>query len=328
MDRRIWCVVLSAGCIESNIRGPNFPPDPIYNPADIENTIVVDRVLQTTTPQADILWMIDNSCSMGNEQDELTQNFPFFMNFFLGSGLDYHIAVTTSDTISNDYPGAAGTLTRAGPTRFITPETDNAVATFQNLANVGVNGTYPERGVHGVFLALEVKADLNEDFIRDDAALHTICISDERDYTLDSVITLPEFIDWYDGIKPTIPERTFSAIVSNQGERYAQVSEAIGGIKWNLTDDDWPELLQQLGLTASGFQQEYFLSQPPIESTIQVEVETPDGAVKQYDPIIDFTYDGARNSITFVEEVPTELSIVRITYQLLSTAQDGFDEIE
>jgi hypothetical protein len=275
--------------------------------------------LQVTTPQADILWMIDNSCSMGNEQADLVENFPSFMNFFLGSGLDYHIAVTTSDTISNDYPGSAGTLTRAGSVRVIDPDTPNAIQTFQAMANVGTSGRFPERGIGAVFLALEIKRDLNDDFFRDEAALHTICISDEADYTEENVVTLNEFINWYDGIKPVVSDRTFSAIVAERGDRYADVTREIGGVGWNLIDDNWPGLLQELGIQASGFSQEYFLTQPPIASTIHVEVERPNGGVQLFDPIIDYTYNEARNSITFLNEVPEERSVVRITYQLLST---------
>ena len=52
---------------------------------------VTDVSTQVTTPEVDVLFVIDNSCSMNNEQSELTANFPSFMAYFLDSGLDYHI---------------------------------------------------------------------------------------------------------------------------------------------------------------------------------------------------------------------------------------------
>ena len=45
----------------------------------------------------DILWVIDNSCSMTEEQQALSQNFASFVQYFVGSGLDYHIGVVSTD---------------------------------------------------------------------------------------------------------------------------------------------------------------------------------------------------------------------------------------
>ncbi len=329
MDRRLWIVPLTgplwaSGCIENNFGGPTIQPDPMGQPAQLENTTIVDEVLQVTTPKADILWMIDNSCSMGNEQDDLVENFPYFMSFFVGSGLDYHIAITTSDTISSDYAGSSGTFVR-GPGGFtvIDPDTPDPVGTFSSMAKVGVGGRFPERGIGAVYLGLEFKLDgPNDGFWRDDAALHTICISDEADYTEESVVTLGEFIDWYDGLKDVVSDRTFSAITDTRGDRYREVAREIGGVLWDLQDENWPGLLEQLGLQASGFETEYFLTQAPIESTIQVQIVTPEGAVQNYDRDIDWIYNPARNSIAFLDFVPEERHTVRITYELLSADEE------
>jgi hypothetical protein len=196
------------------------------------------------------------------------------------------------------------------------------------MARVGINGKFPERGIGAIFLALEEKLDgPNEGFWRDDAALHTIAISDEADYTQDSVVTLPEFIDWYDGLKDQIPQRTFSAITAQRGSRYRDVARQIGGVDWDLADENWPGLLEQLGLQASGFDTEYFLTQAPIEATIQVQIVTPEGAVQNYDRDVDWIYNPQRNSITFLDFIPEELHTIRITYELLSAdqLQNGID---
>jgi len=333
MDRKMWLVTLTTpmwgGCIETGIGGPRAQSGPLGNPAELENTIVVDEVLQVTTPKADILWMIDNSCSMGDEQGDLTENFPFFMDYFLGSGLDYHIAITTSDTISSNYAGADGTFVRGpGGITVIDSDTPDQVATFSAMAKVGTGGRFPERGIGAVFLALEEKIDgPNAGFWRDDAALHTICISDEADYTEDNVVTLPEFIDWYDGQKDQLSQRTFSAITAQRGGRYRDVAREIGGVDWDLAEENWPGLLEQLGLQASGFDTEYFLTQAPIDATIVVQIVTPEGAVQNYDRDVDWVYNPQRNSITFLDFIPQELHTIRITYELLSAdqVQNGVD---
>src|SRR5262245_34619860 len=44
----------------------------------------------------DLLFVIDNSGSMGQEQTNLIANFPNFINVLDMSGLDYRVAVTTT----------------------------------------------------------------------------------------------------------------------------------------------------------------------------------------------------------------------------------------
>src|SRR5688572_17447955 len=94
----IWLV---AAC--GSEQGFREPP-PVYPPSaplPIADETRVDRIVQVVTPQVDVLWMIDNSSSMGDEQTALGENFPLFMDFFLNSGLDYHIGVTSSDVDDN-----------------------------------------------------------------------------------------------------------------------------------------------------------------------------------------------------------------------------------
>lgn len=320
----IWTLALLAGCgIENNL-GVDLPqwPDSIAPPvSDLTQT---DVIVQVTTPKVDILWMIDNSCSMSNEQSDLTENFPYFMDYFLGSGLDYHIAITSSD-VSNgsNYPGAEGTLVVRNGISVIETDTPNQVPQFQAMAGLGVSGRFPERGLAATYLALEVKVDtVNAGFYRDEAALHTIIISDEPDYTLASTITQPEYVDWYDGLKPETDMRTFSAIINGRvGTKYRDTAVQVGGIVWDLEQENWPALLEQLGLQAAGLKREYFLSQRPVPGTLEVSVETPTGAVLRFDEDEEYTYDPTRNSITFVEFIPEALSKVVLHYELLAAEQ-------
>ena len=63
--------------------------------------------MQVTVPSVDVLWVIDNSCSMTEEQQALTDNFNKFVQYFVGSGLDYHIGVVSTnwDNESGDHRG-------------------------------------------------------------------------------------------------------------------------------------------------------------------------------------------------------------------------------
>ena len=321
--------MLAVGC-DSDVNLFNDPPDlPVPNHPDLENETQTDVIVQVTTPTVDVLWTIDNSCSMQDEQQALTENFPKFMDYVLGSGLDYHIGVTSTDL---DDPSHKGKLQNGGtPYKFIDTDTPNAIGVFTSMASMGTTGSGTERGLGGTYNALETYKDtFNEGFQRDEAALHTIVLSDEADLTQASVITEPEFIKWYDDIKKEADERTFSSIVDLQtGRSYIHVTEQIGGILWNIRDENYAQVLDQLGVQAAGLKREYFLSKIPVLGTITVQVVEPAGVTHGFDEAIgdplvgDWTYSGQRNSITFLEYLPKELSKVVITYTVQSTVVDG-----
>jgi hypothetical protein len=60
-----------------------------------------DFFVQTETNKVDILWIIDNSSSMCQEQNALTENFDAFIEGLAGINADFRLAVTTTDMDPN-----------------------------------------------------------------------------------------------------------------------------------------------------------------------------------------------------------------------------------
>src|SRR5690606_6616624 len=109
-----------------------------------------DQFVQNTAQDAaiDILWVIDNSGSMGNEQDDLANNFDLFIRDFITRGIDFKMAITTTDGRSS-YAGV-----QRGDTNLLTDEAAAAnesqfIQNFQNWIRVGTNGSGNEMGLHG-----------------------------------------------------------------------------------------------------------------------------------------------------------------------------------
>jgi hypothetical protein len=153
--------------------------------------------------RVDMLFVIDNSASMADEQANLVASFPGFIagiESILPSS-DYHVGVITTD--DNEYNGGScqriGALTTAtggemssdaqcGPyangERFMTAADDLEQA-FSCAAQVGVDGDGVERPMDAIAAALRPsEADLgkcNEWFLRDDALLVLVLITDEED---------------------------------------------------------------------------------------------------------------------------------------------------
>jgi hypothetical protein len=165
----------------------------------------------TTRPNAacgkmDILFVIDNSGSMQEEQKNLADNFPKFVdvldNFRAGSAaLDYRVAVTTTGVTftrasplggrMQQGPYEDGNLRRvAGMSKgWLERGEPGLRETFATLANVGINGSANEMPLHALRLAVNerVKDGRNRDFLREDALLAVVFLTDEEDCSQDDL---------------------------------------------------------------------------------------------------------------------------------------------
>lgn len=315
--------LLFSGCIEYQ-PGSTLPNVYSNNPRPLEPIEQTDKLVQVTQPKVDVLFVIDNSCSMSDEQSQLSTNFPLFMAYFLGSGLDYHIGTVSTDM--ND-SGQSGKLWSSNGYLWIDEQTVNPEQVFTNISVMGTGGSGIEKGRDAAYSAIEIRKNgYNAGFIREEATLNIIAVSDEEDQSTD--IGLNEFINWYLNLKSYSDMVSFSSIVSpgngcdtTAGNNYLAITSAIvaaggSGIEWSICSDQWDSLLEQLGLQASGLRREYFLSQLPIPETIAVTVKEDDiyYAFVEGD---DWVYNQPRNSVIFNEYVPSPLAEVYVTYDLL-----------
>ena len=91
----------------------------------------------------DILWVIDNSASMGPYQQRVQNSAEAFIEQFENHKFQFHIAVTTTDAYESDsnavWQGDSGT-------KVITPETLELELAFQqNVAGAGTGGSTTEK---------------------------------------------------------------------------------------------------------------------------------------------------------------------------------------
>ena len=327
MKNSLWLLLLAGGCIEYT-PSSTLPPAGVANPRPLETPRQTDKLVQVQVPEVDILFTIDNSCSMWEEQTALANNFPIFMDFFLGSGLDYHIGVISTDTYDNSH---SGKLIQASGYRWIDEETTQPSDVFGQMAVLGTGGSGDEKGRDAAYRGLEIltqsETDYNYGFVREDASLHTVFVSDENDHS--DTITRGEWVGYLTTLKWSEDMITASSIVSpnpvcpdaaEPGDDYVSVTNSVGGIFWSICNDDWGDVLEQLGIQASGLRREYFLSQLPVPGTIEVWV-VENGVTYTFEEEIDWIYDENRNSIMFNEYVPGALAEVFVEYDELSASE-------
>ena len=152
----------------------------------------------------DILFIVDDSGSMKEEQDNLAKNFPKFVEKIQsfktkgGSALDWRIAVTTTArnlTYSVSTPfgpmamtekGDDGAFRHKGCTtakKWVEKSDPDPIKTFSCMAKAGTGGASIEMPLYATELALvdRVKDGTNAGFLRPDALLAVIILTDEDD---------------------------------------------------------------------------------------------------------------------------------------------------
>jgi len=129
-----------------------------------------DNFSQGGESKADILFVIDNSCSMGNEQEALGENSDLFIRNLMDSDVDFQIAVITTDS----------TALRGG---IMTKDTAGLEDLLESSIVAGTMGYPEEMGQEYAKLALEPGGplDASSGFQRENSFLSVIIVSDEED---------------------------------------------------------------------------------------------------------------------------------------------------
>lgn len=138
----------------------------------------IDADFQVFTPTADILFVIDDSGSMGVHQSNLIANIGTFTNEFTqGAALDYHIGVVTTDTYDSYKDGKL-----QGRIPFITPQTPNGMSELAANMRVGTMGSGTEAPFDAAAALFSAEnATINAGFVRPEAALAVVFITDAED---------------------------------------------------------------------------------------------------------------------------------------------------
>jgi len=175
--------------------------------------------------KVDFLFAIDNSGSMTAQQIQLLNSFDGFITAIQASLEDsvdsYHVGVVTSDNYSGNAPGCntlgdlvsqtAGSNSSntdctpfAQGDRFAT-ELDDLMVKFPCIAQVGTTGSGTEQPVTATIAALDpakaVPGGCNENFLRDDAILVVVVLTDDPPAsTLDDANPATDTSGWYDAV--------------------------------------------------------------------------------------------------------------------------------
>ncbi|RME28059.1 MAG: VWA domain-containing protein [Deltaproteobacteria bacterium] len=256
-------------------------------------------------PPSDIMFLVDQSCSMGDDQARLANNFSTFISSLDGYTTDWQIMVVNDD----DGCSNSGILKRT---------TSGYQSIFQSAVKEG-GGDYTEAlltvGTHAV--EKTDPGECNTTFLREDAMLHMIFVSDEPEQSPGS---WSSYLDQIIAKKGSAANVRMSAIAgpvgtsscADPGTGYADVVNATGGVFLDICSN-WATSANLADLAeASVFQDTYELSREPIVDTITVKVNDSNRANG-------WSYDATINAVVFSGNIPGEGDRVEVSYAGVAT---------
>jgi len=273
-----------------------------------DETCYTDTYTQAGNMEVDVLWVVDNSCSMYEEQGYLSYFADSFFDAMAALGVDFHVAVVTTDT-----------ATFFGSTPVMDNSTPNLLDEFDDAVSVGTSGSGTEQGLLYGSLAvtppLSDPGEANDGFLRERAGLRVVYLSDEDDQSPGST---SGYVDLVAGLMVNPDHLVLSGItgqISGCASAYTapEYEDAIaltGGVSESICDSDWSTPLENIGNTAEHYADTFPLTATPDETTIQVfvnGVQVTSG----------WSYDATLQAVIFDwTDVPDNGDAVEIQYTL------------
>ncbi|MBT3984249.1 MAG: hypothetical protein HOE90_23035, partial [Bacteriovoracaceae bacterium] len=280
---------------------------------DSQNTITITENFAGKSEQesgkVDILWVVDNSGSMENEQAALSYNFDIFINQFIDQDIDFQMGITTTDPrrwYNGDMVGDPSKLNSS----YAKSNESSFLRHFKNQIQVGTNGYGEEMGLKTMKSFLEK----NSSIFRDDAYLAIVILSDEEEQSSSSA---NNYVNFLSTLKPNAGMVKVHSIVTKElnnnqwetvGQKYLDVSSATNGIQASIKEDFFG-ILQDMGEKIVTFATSFPLSNTPIESSLEVyindELQTSG-----------WSFDASINAVKFDENMaPQDGDQIKVVYE-------------
>lgn len=212
-----------------------------------EGSDYVDEFDQPISGKVDIMFYIDQSCSMDDDKAEMSAKFSMFIDELEDIDADYLVMAVTADNGCHNID-------------YIWPDTDNKDEIFQQAVN-GDGGLFTESGLTIAKHATQPSSisGCNNEFLRENSTVSLVLISDEPDQSPSE--------NGYAQIVPEIlgqaPSTYISAVAgplpqgcedggqsADAGHGYYEATQATGGLFLSICDSDWGTKLTSIAEAA------------------------------------------------------------------------------
>lgn len=283
------------------------------------------------TRKVDVLFIVDNSSSMLEEQQKMGERLSSFIDYL--SMADWQIGITTTDVSNGNYGLKGSLLTFAGTqTKVLTPQIPNYESAFlQTVVREETNNcssgcpSVTEQPMKASILAMSKHQGVNQGFFRDGADLAIVILSDE-----DEMSTGPsnatrgnDVIDAFHQTFGAEKKMTAYGIIvkpddlscqsqqaggANQaGNLLADFVQQTGGVLGSICDTDYSQNLQRIGERVQQTLSSIELKVVPDPSTLRL-VFTPVDSTSAY------TMSG---KTIYFDDPPPEGTQINVFYESL-----------
>lgn len=217
----------------------------------------------------DVLFVVDNSESMLDEQKKLAGNFASFIQSANALAIDYRVAVTTTDmdvdqgTLQGDHP-----IVKPGSWKD-----------FMDNVIVGTGGSMNERGLAAATASLS-SPHAFAPWMRDEALLVLVFVSDEDDKSPGPAADYYQgFVDLKGGdpgavlVHAIVGPLDGSCDEADPGFRYADVAELGGGSVASICDESFADTLLDFGDRTFASKTQFVLAGPAWPGSVSVIVD-------------------------------------------------------
>ncbi len=261
--------------------------------------IWVDSFIQPTSMEGvDILWVIDTSGSMHDDEQRLLAGIEAMMNSLPTQGWRLNMISNSPPHVHTDaqFPLVPG------------DDLADAKAMFYSMKG----GVY-EQGFDALEAYLYHNPYANQ-WMRDDAALLVVFVSDEEDQSNQSV---GEFVNYYTGLRDHVflasivhldPAESLCNVSSyNTGYNSIDATQQLGGVVVDICSEDWAPGVQDASAQVEPYE-ELELTHRPVDNEIYVFIN----GIPNYD----WHYVRDDNTVYF-DIVPESNDLVEIAYPYL-----------
>ncbi|NOY24792.1 MAG: hypothetical protein GXP62_02875 [Oligoflexia bacterium] len=306
-----------SACVDTGVSAQGTQ---VVDPVTVEETFI-----QQPMPKVDVLWVVDSTCSMAEEQAALVDAFGAFADALDSLDLCWQAGVVTTDVSGDD----AGVL--QGSPWIIHADLDDPAQAFAQAAQVGTNPLATEAGLGAAWLALSPPLidDENRGFRRPDASLHVVVLSDGDDDSsqvlgADPAGSFEDFLASQSAANGL--DAQLSAVVGDvpdgcasaqPGTTYTAVAQATGGTVASICSTSFDQVAQAVGQASIDWPVSFTLQATPVADSVDAWIDEAriDSA--------NFSIDVDQPAIVFATPPPAD-SIIRVRYTLPeSPTSDG-----
>jgi hypothetical protein len=234
----------------------------------------------TYNNKVDLVLMVDNSSSMSTYQNKLAAQAGGMLAALNSYGMDYHIVVVTTDMRAG---GNGGIF--VGSPKVLTNTTPNLSSVLSTRIQQGMLGSDLERGL----LSIETALTHETGFLRDDALLAILSLSNEDDYSDGNTADYKAYFDKlkpkFNGVTqawlvnfigvPSLDSNCTTAldgIYKEPGLRWIDLANYSGGLSQPICDTTLASAVNNIRQRIVEVLTEFALGRKPVIGSIVVKV--------------------------------------------------------